>query len=431
MHRSRRNSLDGIQGSEKKTENVERIPGLGYYRHAVSILGDFSDTNELGCAQARLLAGLYKGQMARVQESWSHFHDAARICRYWIKTQGLDKRAPGEIVHQPNSRDGRRENLILLVSWSCLQLESDILAEMDYPHSGLSQYEDRLSYPGNVVSEDNFSTGFDRSFAERDNVASYYSAQLFLRKRLNRVHSNLYGPQVSTKTASEMANYLQENEQTLKEWKSLASPINSTWREDDPPATDILGARLRAKYYGAWYVCTRPYLDYALHVMPKLRAGMTLEQATIDGNGAPRPSELALFRGISGMQESYIRERARHCVRMAIHSTVALDSVKERLILTNIMGTAHAQFGNMLVLSATLHSNVPWLSDLISRERLQELFARTVRFLRRLRYCSRTANADVEILQTVHRSLFNCSVQTDDRMDVSNMMHNTSFSSDM
>jgi len=127
LQRSRRSSLDGSQTTDRKSENVDRIPGLGYYRHAVSILGDFSDTNELGCAQARLLAGLYKGQMARVQESWSHYHDAARICRYWIKKQGLDKRDPNE-VRDPASK--RKENLILLVSWSCLQLERSVTVRM-------------------------------------------------------------------------------------------------------------------------------------------------------------------------------------------------------------------------------------------------------------------------------------------------------------
>ena len=83
---SRRSSYDGSPGATNKgPPNVQKIPGLIYYRAACSILGDFSDSNELGCAQARLLAGLYKGQLARVQESWSWIHDASRTCRYRIK----------------------------------------------------------------------------------------------------------------------------------------------------------------------------------------------------------------------------------------------------------------------------------------------------------------------------------------------------------
>jgi len=299
---------------------------------------------------------------------------------------------------------------------------------MDYPHSGLSQYEEQLPYPSNVGDEETWPSN-----AFRDQVDLYYSAQLFLRKRLNTIHRNLYSPQVSLKTGSEMEFYLLDNEETIIQWRNIKSPINSVWNEDDPPSEDILIARLRAKYYGAWYVCTRPYLDYALHVMDKYRAGVKLEKATVDAKGNPRPSELALFRGISRMEEWRIKDKARLCVRMAIRSTEALDAVPERLIVTNIMGTAHAQFGNMLVLSAVWHSQVAWLADLINERKLRELFCRTVKFLRRLRYCSRTAMADVEILQTIHRSLFGYSVSIDEgrRSEVPNMPFTSSFSSDL
>ncbi|KAG9802496.1 hypothetical protein KCV05_g23230, partial [Aureobasidium melanogenum] len=52
----------GIQASDKRqAQNHEKIAGFVYYREAASILGDFTDSNELAAAQARLLAGLYKG----------------------------------------------------------------------------------------------------------------------------------------------------------------------------------------------------------------------------------------------------------------------------------------------------------------------------------------------------------------------------------
>lgn len=65
--------------------NIDQIPGLAYYKEACQILGLFSDSNELAVAQARLLAGLYKGQLGRVQESWSWISDACRICRYQVR----------------------------------------------------------------------------------------------------------------------------------------------------------------------------------------------------------------------------------------------------------------------------------------------------------------------------------------------------------
>jgi hypothetical protein len=37
-----------------------------------------------------------------------------------------------------------------------------------------------------------------------------------------------------------------------------------SWNDGDPPASDLLNARLRAKYYGAAYIILRPYIRHAL-----------------------------------------------------------------------------------------------------------------------------------------------------------------------
>lgn len=85
---TRAQSWDGCVSqapNKRQAQNIEKIGGLVYYREAASILGDFTDSNELAAAQARLLAGLYKGQLARVQESWSWISTAARTCFYRMK----------------------------------------------------------------------------------------------------------------------------------------------------------------------------------------------------------------------------------------------------------------------------------------------------------------------------------------------------------
>lgn len=130
--KSEYSSFDSSPSTDKKGLNVERIPGLAYYREACSVLGDFADSNELALAQARLLAGLYKGQLARVQESWSWIFDASRICRYWIKREGMDEvrvDSNGQPIakYAAGSREHRREDMLLLVVWSCLQLERCVM----------------------------------------------------------------------------------------------------------------------------------------------------------------------------------------------------------------------------------------------------------------------------------------------------------------
>jgi len=200
-----------------------------------------------------------------------------------------------------------------------------------------------------------------------------------------------------------------ENEGILSNWKDLPSPINR-WSDEDPQAEDILDARLRAKYFGACYIQTRFYLDYVLHVMDSVEAGKSLDETTVDAFGQARPSELAIFRAIQRMPKHVVKDNARKCVRMAINSTIAFDKVPGRLVVTNIMGTAHAQWGNMLVLSAAYNSKKDFLTELIDKDKLHKLFIRTVKFLGRLRKTSKTAIKDIEILQTLHRKLYGFSV---------------------
>jgi len=140
-----------------------------------------------------------------------------------------------------------------------------------------------------------------------------------------------------------LSGLLDGYDETLQSWRKLPSPTpGANWDDDEPPASDILAARLRAKFYGAQYISTRPYLDYAIHVMQDVKRGISLDRITVDGAGATRPSELALFRAIANMSFHKVQEKARTCIKAAINSTISLDRVPDRLVVTNIMGTAHA-----------------------------------------------------------------------------------------
>lgn len=140
-----------------------------------------------------------------------------------------------------------------------------------------------------------------------------------------------------------MAEKLIEHDGTLRDWRNLRG--STQWDDHEPPQSDILVARLRGKYYGARYVATRPFLDYALHVMDEVKNGAKLDDVTVDAKGKQRPDVLALFRAIQSMTEETIKEKVQICIQSAMKSTIAFDGViakEQRLIVTNIMGTAHA-----------------------------------------------------------------------------------------
>ncbi|KAL2811214.1 hypothetical protein BJX63DRAFT_289782 [Aspergillus granulosus] len=177
----------------------------------------------------------------------------------------------------------------------------------------------------------------------------------------------------------------------LNLWRS-SLPSEMQWHDKDPPSTDINVARMRAKYYGARYIIHRPLLSYALHELNPNKTHLSSIESPA-GFGEPSKSHLVSpslpyeqhaadmtriasdLGGVQGQEKkninSYrelpqkIRTSCKICVDSAISSTEAFDRVKGRPVVTNIFGTAHAQFGNMLVLSTTYLS--PPLTDLKGR----------------------------------------------------------------
>jgi hypothetical protein len=114
---------------------------------------------------------------------------------------------------------------------------------------------------------------------------------------------------------------------------------------------------------------------------------------------------------------------ACQCIESAIQSTIAFDRVgapenspyegykatrKTRLVLTNIFGTLHAQFGNMLVLAAVCKSNLydrlPANTSLTPLN-LHALFTRTLAVLEEVAPNSPSLKADYDILFNVRAQL--------------------------
>jgi hypothetical protein len=205
------------------------------------------------------------------------------------------------------------------------------------------------------------------------------------------------------------------------------------WKDTDPPSKDINVARMRAKYYGARYIIHRPLLYHALHFTghPKPTfasadppAGSILSGSksqhvspTLTTNVARLSSDVGMavhsappsFLEDSVSTTAYrglpldLRRACKVCIDSAILSTEAFDGIEGRPIVTNIFGTAHAQFGNMLVLSATYMS---CLSELVDRNVLQKLLKRTIKFLLQSRYISPTLRADARILTEIYEKIF-------------------------
>ncbi|KAB8346373.1 hypothetical protein FH972_023415 [Carpinus fangiana] len=358
--------------------NVDTHPGLVYYAEAKEILGNMTGNHSMAFVHANLLAGLYMAQFVRILESYRSIHDACVSCIILINQ--LAGKDPQKI----------QDNYVRLTFWSCLQMESDILAELSFPKSGITEYEDKFPLPD---------TGDQK-------VMLCYSAQITLRKILNRStwylfdgnHPLLNNPKRSLDQLEDMVGYLDGWRQVTASLATSHGIPELAWEDSDEPATDINIARMRGKYYGAKYIIHRPFLKHILH---QEEFNKTAEQGAAT-YGTPQA-------GLGQTEsEDYARivAHANTCVNAAIQSTYAFDGYRKqygRLLVTNIFGTAHAQFGNTLVLSATSRSrNYHWM---VKKHQLENLLIRTIEFFKPLAKLSSTMLNDLKILYNTKRIL--------------------------
>ncbi|KAF1351537.1 hypothetical protein EJ07DRAFT_168937 [Lizonia empirigonia] len=432
-------SFNSDTSDDNRPRNVDALPGMGYFAYATDILGNQQGGNTVAHAQAMILAALYLSQFARVLESWSWINNACRVALVLIKAdyQKLDRNWYLENKASLPPKERHRLNLVMCVYWTCLQLESDILAEMStLPPSRITDFQSEIAYPDGVYESVPIKSGTgveETIFAgpqTQEGSMFMYSSQIWLRVILNEAHNILYGRDArrrfDTHNIKEIAHRATTHISILEDWRRVLPPTLA-WNDDDPPATDINVARLRAKYYGSIYVILRPYLRVANHFIDfpptgaNARASHYSSPAPTSGGSSNR--NVHLLVDLSDDQRSIIGVAAK-CINAAIQSTIAFDRVgaapgskyvkfdasarTRRLVVTNIFGTMHAQFGNMLVLAAVFKSQLcrylPRDTQL-TKNNLILLMDRTCRVLGEIAPNSPILCMDIRILRNIQKQL--------------------------
>lgn len=214
------------------------------------------------------------------------------------------------------------------------------MVELNLPRSGILSYEEGTPYP-------------DFSLLDcEDRVAKSYLAQLYIRKQLNYIsktfYSNLQDPPHAngsrTKvTVVEARDLIRMDPEARFSW--LAPEYR--FKESDPPAYDILAARLRAKYWGFQVICLRPFiktiLDFSFGLgMGQLTGTACFPETRFNPNNMDAPY---ITVGVKSNDEinPEIVQYAREGINALIESTQAFHNLDhERLLLTNFFGTAIA-----------------------------------------------------------------------------------------
>ncbi|KAK1700702.1 hypothetical protein BDP55DRAFT_139965 [Colletotrichum godetiae] len=402
---SRRPSLQGsgagsLKSSSTLKRNYDIIPGLEYFAYASDIMGNHMAGWTMKHAQTFIFAGLYHGQLGRVLESDAMFFNAARALNM-IMRRDMDRFSKMDPF---NPVEKKRDNMVLLAYWSCLQLENDIIAELELPRSRCLDYEQIMPWPNMKLIEN------ETTLRVRDS----YIGQLYLRKTLNTIHNLLYDPQDIHVSITDKMRKVQDLEEQLRSMKWVSKDFH--FNEDDEPAKELIDARLRAKYWGARVIIYRPFVRFVLEVSDRLKqrsdSSGVLNKETVGHIGVFTQHDATAFvgqgsHGIRGHDEltQEVKSYADRGIKALIESTRAFHGVdSKRLLVTNIFGTAHAQWGNLLILAAAFRD--PYLHHLVSREELKMLFRRTISMLEMHAQSSSSLTIDMHILQHIEKELF-------------------------
>ncbi len=313
-------------------QNMDIIPGLAYFSKASDIVGELPGGADVSHIQAYLLAGLYMGQLARILPSYFYINKACIAAQILIESTG----------YVNNTMKPARRNLINFAFWSCLQLESDIAAELELPLSGIGRYESpqHKEFPTSLTLEAIPESSVD------DDILRYYSYQIQLRTTMNSVHATLYreSKNADARPSVNMTGALSDN---LENWRKMLNDWD--WDDNDHLTPNINIARMRGKYYGAKYIIFRPTLRYALLQAMNGPRTKRPSESPAGHQGSEETSPAISNLNIThpqGKEIAFIKpeqlEGSRKCIEAAIRSTTSFDNVPRRLIVTNIFGTAHA-----------------------------------------------------------------------------------------
>ncbi|KAI6879575.1 hypothetical protein KC334_g16983, partial [Hortaea werneckii] len=148
----------------------QRPPGMSFFAAAWTMLPSLMVSNDVIIAQVYNLAAAYLLYLVRPLEAWS------LLCTASMKQQLL--------LSSQNTVPLKQKELLERVYWNTLLIESDLLAELDLPHSGIVQFEEIMRLPRSFPYDVTIA-GPDEELPGDDDLW-YFLAEIALRRLLNR-----------------------------------------------------------------------------------------------------------------------------------------------------------------------------------------------------------------------------------------------------
>ncbi|KAF1983540.1 hypothetical protein K402DRAFT_406780 [Aulographum hederae CBS 113979] len=231
----------GLAGSMSQQPPNAEAPGLPCFAAAWAMLPSLMTRNNTLSAQCHILASAYLFYIVRPLEAWSLLTNTS------MKLQLL---LSGPRQTAKNDREMNER-----VYWNTLMFESDLLAEMDLPHSGIVQFEETVGLPVGFESEDVEPAGKDELW--------YFLAEIALRRLLNRVSHLIYTKNNPHMSTAALEPIVLELDRQLTQWyENLPMPVR--FPHDRVELSSPIQTVLRLRYFACRTIIFRPYILLAL-----------------------------------------------------------------------------------------------------------------------------------------------------------------------
>ncbi|KAK2061341.1 hypothetical protein LY76DRAFT_634057 [Colletotrichum caudatum] len=172
------------QNQETMRNNRNSIPGLEYMAVASHFMGEHRGGQTVEHAQIFLLTAIYYDQLGKIVESNLFLTDTERALQNIIMHCDLSKfkKAQADMAVKDVSMEDTNTNSVLIIYWTCLLLQSDVLAVLYLPpETYVLRHEHVLPWPNMGLLEHYFSPGVSKNF----------QAQLLLRKDPSRLCASM------------------------------------------------------------------------------------------------------------------------------------------------------------------------------------------------------------------------------------------------
>ena len=320
--------------SISRVPHGQLVPGMSYFAAAWSLLPNLITRNDVLSAQCHILAAAFLMYLVRPLEAWNLLYNTS------MKLQLL--------LSSPDNIPTQLKELSERVYWNALMIESDLLAELDLPHSGVVQFEESMRLPRSFPYDSVTPGGGDESPGNDD--LWYFLAEIALRRLLNRVSHLIYSHthrRSNTFTIASLEPVAGELDYQLTQWyESLPAPVK--FPRERLPAQDQIQTVLRLRYFACRTIIFRPYIQAVL----------------ADENAAHEPG---------------VQEACRKCLEACIRQVEYITAHHEGHLPYLWQGALSIMSQTLLLMAATLNNTLAALlppahqMDVIFAEVLNEL----------------------------------------------------------